>query len=124
MLGSRGGNVNHNLSQSITNLQKANNNIIIAGAKPTQADKQQLLRRQIGGNTQSQADASKQHATLVVRNQINIINNNQSQQIFSKQGFQNSINNEYTATQGSSDPQFKSANAQSISSKNKKFLVN
>ena len=86
--------------------------------------------QQVGGN--------KQHATLVVRNQINIINNNQSQQIFSKGNFAGSSNEYLNSEENIKNTQSIDnlnvrvpdnnnvlASAQTnISNKNKKFLMN
>ena len=76
-------------SHSIQDLQSKNaNNIIINGKDPRDTQSRSGLRRQIGngpGQASSAIDIKNgNHATLVVRNQINIINNNYSQQIFSK----------------------------------------
>jgi len=50
----------------------------------------------------------------VVRNQINIINNNQSQQIFSKAGFSTQPEGEYNNDK---------AGKSQISNKNKKYMM-
>ena len=70
-------------SHSIQDLQAKNpNNIIIQGSKDTRDSQSRSgLRRQIAGGpsqANSAIDIKKggNHATLVVRNQINIINNN------------------------------------------------
>jgi len=58
-------------------------------------DKAASLQAQVSkaNAAQQSKNSAKQHATLVVRNQINIINNNQSQQIFSKDPSQSSVAN-------------------------------
>ena len=70
---------------------------------------------------------SNGHATVVVRNHINIINNNQSHQIFSK-GNPMGVQNEYS---GENDKNVRSISDMNVgvtdlkhSSKNKNFLMN
>ena len=109
---------------SIQDLKPKNSsNIIITGAENKNQAKNSSLRRQIGGpsNASSAIDIKKagNHATLVVRNQINIINNNQSQQIFSK-------NNNGLGMISVPIEEFDQNNAykgSTISNKNKKFLT-